>query len=99
VCDSSCNLLSNRSLFGGLQPIVGSYPKVAMDNGGNAVVVFQHNADGAGADPSEPHVVIAGLRLDSFGDIVGAIDVGTGQDNEFSDVAMSPSGGWYVVAH
>jgi hypothetical protein len=100
VSDSSGNLLSNFPLFGGLQPIAGSYPNIAMDNAGNAVVVYQHNADGGDPTSFEPHVVIAALRLDSFGDIVGGTDnVGTGQDSQFPDVAMSPSGGWYVMTY
>jgi hypothetical protein len=97
--DSSFNLIGNGPLFGGLQPITGSNPNVAMDNAGNAVVVYQHNSDSAGPNPSEPSVTVTALRLDSFGDIVGSTDLGTGQFSQFPDVAMSPSGGWYVVAY
>jgi hypothetical protein len=99
VCDFSGNVLSNSVLFGGLQPIAGSYPNIAMDNSGNAVVVYQNTVNGATSDPFAPTVVVSALRLDSFNDIVGSTDLGSGQNNNFPDVAMSPSGGWYVVSY
>jgi PKD domain len=98
--DPNGNLLSNGTLqFGGAIPVVGSNPSVAMDNAGNAVVAYQHGANGGLPNQTRPHITVTGIRLNSSGAIVGSTDMGTGQQSTFPDVAMSPSGGWYVVAY
>jgi hypothetical protein len=84
-------------------PIFGTNSDVAMDNAGNAVVVFQTVDHGFG-NTNSPLFNIHAIRVKSDGTNNGDRNITTdgnsdpGGNNVLPSVALSPTGGSYVVA-
>src|SRR5262249_52097539 len=107
--DQSGNLIAdapiNQGSPGFLLKVGGFNPSIAMDNAGNAVVAYQVFDHGFGTAPF-PDLNVHSFRLSSSGTFVGSSSKTmnfSGNEtptvrNNVPSVALSPSGGAYVVA-